>query len=97
MDAQVLRLFEPIQIDKSCINFARAQDHPLRIIHVVILPVAQIAVRTGLIQIRRLSNHHLTHFVHKETLTSREESQNGRRLQSLPVDKLLQVELLIKR
>ena len=92
----MLGLAQSIQIDQPVVHFTRALHHAVRVVHVVLLPVAQLAIRARLVQVRRLADDHLTHFVHEEGLAARQKAQNRGRLHALPIDELAQVELFIQ-
>ena len=67
----------------------------LSVAHIVTSPIAQLLrllpIRIARFTIRALPDDHLAHLINKEGLSAGKESHNGHGLQSLSLDKLLQV------
>ena len=87
----------PVEIYKALVDFVITFNHLGNVILILILWVTHLLITTGLLKIRRLSGHQLTHLIDKLTLSARQKSQYCRGKDTLPMDELFQVKFLIHR
>jgi len=84
-----------IDVDETLVHFVHTHGHILGIVHIVSLPVAKLTVGTRLVEVRRLTDDHLAHFIHEKTLLASQEAHDRMSLQPLPIYELPQVKLLL--
>lgn len=72
MEAHLVGSLDAVKVYETLVYPIDAACHLLSVGHVVALPVTQLLILTRLLQIARLPNHELTHFVDEEALAARE-------------------------
>ena len=76
-------LAQHIQAYQSFVNFVGALSHVSGVLHIVSLPVTQLRVAACLIEVGRLTDDQLTHFVNEVGLSTRKQSEHRSGLQAL--------------
>ena len=87
---------QSVNANKALIDHVLAQCHALRIVHLVSLPVTELAIAARLIQVRRLANDKLTDPIDVRFLTATQEAHDRSCLYALAHDKFTQIELFVQ-
>ena len=92
-----LCLSQTVDIDKAFIRWNLTVDHLFCMnFHIISqLHLGELIVRTGHVEISRLPDYDLAHFIDEDALRFRKEPQRCQCLSSYTLNELLQVKLLV--